>query len=112
MVTKKVIQDIYKNYSKPHTNREELQLPYFVKLLEKHHHLSFENDEIIFDDMDQFDPFRRILIRNLHAILEFTKMVAFVFPNHILFLGKDSPELRVHFKPEDEPKSFFKKIFG
>lgn len=112
MVTKDVIRDIYKNYSKPHTSLEDLRLPYFLKLLGKFHHLSQDGDEIVFEDMEPTSPFRRILVRNIHAILEFTKMVAFVFPNHILFLGKESPDLRIHFKPEEDNKSFFKKIFG
>lgn len=118
MITKDIIKDIYKEYNKPSTDPEELQLPHFLKVLEPHHKLKVEDDEIIFEDMNEFDPFRRILLRNLHAILDFNKHVAFVFPNHILFLGKRSPELHVHFKPDDEieepsgKKSFFKRLFS
>lgn len=119
MITKEVIRDIYKVYKKPNENLEELNIPYFLKLLAPHHKLKYDGDEFIFEDMDEFNPFRRILVRNVHAILEFTKMVAFVFPNHILFLGKRSPELSVHFKPEEEipqgsdsKKSFFSRLFG
>lgn len=119
MITKQVIKDIYKEYRYPNKDIEELRLPYFLKMLEPHHHFTFDGTELVFDDMEEFNPFRRILIRNLHAILEFNKMVAFVFPNHILFLGKRSPELSVHFKPEeettDEPerkRSIFSRLFG
>lgn len=118
MITKEVIRDIYKEYGKPSDNKEDLRIPHFLKLLEPHHHLSYDGDELVFEDMEEFNPFRRILVRNLHAILEFNKMVAFVFPNHILFLGKRSSELSVHFKPEGEQiaspekKSFFSRLFG
>lgn len=118
MVTKQVIQEIYKEYKKPVDNIEDLNLSYFLKLLAPHHKLKFEGDELIFEDMEEFNPFRRILVRNLNAILEFTKTVAFVLPNHILFLGKRSPELSVHFKPEEEimgnqkKKSFFSRLFS
>lgn len=117
MITKKVIKDIYKEYNKPNGNIEELRIPYYLKMLEPYHHLKYEDDELIFEDMDEFNPFRRILVRNLHAVLEFSKMVAFVFPNHILFLGKRSSELSAHFKPEDEAeeetrKSFLARLFG
>lgn len=118
MITKEVIKDIYKQYSKPNDNREELQIPYFLKMLESHHNLRYDGDELIFEDMEEFNPFRRILVKNLHAILEFNKLVAFVFPNHILFLGKRTPELHVHFKPEEETadkakkKSLFKRLFS
>ena len=117
MITKEVIKDIYTEYNKPNGNLEDLNLPYFLKLLEPHHKLKFDGDELIFEEMEEFDPFRRILVRNLYAILEFSKMVAFVFPNHILFMGKRSPELSIHLKPEEEDeqtkkKSFFARLFG
>lgn len=118
MITKEVIKDIYKQYSNPSSNPEDLNIPYFLKLLEPHHKLKYDGEELIFEDMEEFSPFRRILVRNLHAILEFSKMVAFVFPNQILFLGKRSPELSVHFKPDEEEevekkkKSFFSRLFG
>lgn len=119
MITKQIILDIYKEYRKPAENIEELNIPYFLKMLEPHHKLKYDGEEFIFEDMEEFNPFRRILVRNVHAILEFTKMVAFVFPNHILFLGKRSPELSVHFKPEEEvpsegtkKKSFFSRLFS
>lgn len=117
MITKQVIQDIYKEYKKPCENIEDLNIPYFLKLLEPYHNLKYDGDELVFEDMEEFSPFRRILVRNMHAILEFSKMVAFVFPNHILFLGKRSSELSVHFKPEEEPveskkKSFFSRLFS
>lgn len=118
MITKEVIKDIYKEYRKPIENIEDLRIPYFLRMLEPHHNLKFDGDELIFEDMEDFNPFRRILVRNLHVILEFNKMVAFVFPNHILFLGKRSPELSVHFKPEEEDvekpkkKSIFSRLFS
>ncbi|MCH5213616.1 MAG: hypothetical protein J1E97_00380 [Muribaculaceae bacterium] len=118
MITKEVIRDIYKEYAKPEENQENLQIDHFLNMLSAHHKLKMEGDELVFEDMEEFNPFRRILARNLHAILEFNKHVAFVFPNHILFLGKRSPELHVHFKPEpeaeEEPKkkSLFKRLFS
>ena len=118
MITKEVIKDIYKEYKHPAENIEELRLPHFLRILEPHHHLKLEGDELVFEDMEDFNPFRRILVRNLHAILEFNKMIAFVFPNHILFLGKRSPKLSVHFKPDDMheeaegKRSFFQRLFG
>ena len=118
MITKEVIKDIYKEYGKPAENIEDLQIPFFLKKLEKHHHLKFDGDELVFEDMEEFSPFRRILVRNLHAVLEFSKMIAFVFPNHILFLGKRSPELSVHFKPDDDSSNdkkkggFFSRLFS
>lgn len=111
MITDTVIKEIYKKFGKPHKNEEELQLDYFLKMLNENHAITRDGMEIIIEDLDEFNPFRRFLIRGINAILEFDKMVAFVFRNHILFLGKEDNQMRVHIKPE-KPKSFFGRIFG
>ena len=79
MITKEVIKDIYKEYRHPSDNPDELRIPYFLKKLENHHNLKYDGDELIFEDMEEFNPFRRILVKNLHAILEFNRMIAFVY---------------------------------
>ena len=113
MINQKVLDEIYKKYSKPPKNREELQLPYFLDMLSKHHHLkvSPDNEEIVIEDLEDFNPFKRFLIRRLTAILEFSRMVAFAFDNHIVLFQKDSPDMRIHFKPM-EKKGLFKRMFG
>lgn len=111
MITDNVIKEIYKKFGKPHKNEEELQLDYFLELLNENHAITRDGKEIIIEDLDEFNPFRRFLIRGINAVLEFDKMVAFVFRNHILFLGKEDNQMRVHIKPE-KPKSVFGRIFG
>ncbi len=111
MITDKVIKEIYKNYKKPCKNQQELQLPHFLDILKEHHNLSENNMEIIVNDLEEFNPFRRFLKRSIHAILEFDNIIAFVFRSHILFFSKDSNHIRVHMRP-DEPKSLFSRIFG
>ena len=111
MITEDVIKDIYRNYSKPIKNRDDLRLDYFLDLLKPIHKLHQENDEIIVGNLEEFSPFRRFLIRSLHAILEFDRNVAVVFRNHILFFGKEDEQLSVNFKPE-EKKSFFGRLFS
>lgn len=86
-------------------------------MLRAHHDIMIDDEdlskaEIILNDLEEANPFRRFLVRSLHAILEFDKMVAFVFRNHILFLGKKDKQLRVHFKPEASERSFLGRLFG
>ena len=111
MITDNVIKEIYKKFKKPPRNREELQLDYFIGLLQQNHAIKFDDMEVTIEDLEEFNPFRRFLIRGINAVLEFDKMVAIVFNNHILFLGKEDNQLRVHIKPE-KPKSFFDRILG
>lgn len=111
MITDEVIKEIYKKFKKPNKNADELNLDYFIDLLKSNHNLRFSDGEIIVDDLEEFSPFRRFLVRSLHAVLEFDKMVAFVFRSHILFFGKENNQLRVHIKPE-KPRSLFDRLFG
>ena len=110
MVDDKVIQEIYKRYSKPHKNVADLRLEYFLPMLGEHHSIENDGFEIVLNDVDEYNPFRRFLIRSLNAVLEFDKLIAFVFRTHILFLGKEDNQLHVHIKPE-KPQSLFQRLF-
>lgn len=111
MINDSVIQEIYKKFSKPHKNDEDLRLDYFIPMLTKNHGIENDGFEIVIKDLDEYDPFKRFLIRSINAVLEFDKMVAFVFRSHILFFSKEDNQLRVHIKPEKKP-SLFQRIFG
>lgn len=116
MISEQVIKEIYKTNPRPPKNPEDLRLNDVLPLLSEHHQLSVDNAdlskaEIIINNLEEANPFRRFLVRSLHAVLDFDKMVAFVFKNHILFLGKEDGQLRVHFKPEDD-RNIFSRIFG
>lgn len=111
MIDEKVIQEIYKKYRKPHKNAEDLRLDYFLPMLGEHHAIENDGFEIVLKDVDEYNPFRRFLIRSLNAVLEFDKLIAFVFKGHILFMGKEDNQLHVHIKPDKQP-SIFDRIFG
>ncbi|MCH5236222.1 MAG: hypothetical protein J1E95_00280 [Muribaculaceae bacterium] len=110
MITDSVIKEIYKKFSKPHKNQEDLRLDYFIPMLREHHAIENDGFEIVIKDLEEYNPFRRFLIRSLHAVIEFDKMIAFIFHNHILFFGKEDNQLRIHMKPVEKP-SLFERIF-
>lgn len=112
MVNQKVLNEIYKKYSKPPKDREDLQLDYFLELLSAHHNLrlSPDGEEIVIEDLDDFSPFKRFLVRRLTTILEFQRMVAFAFDDHIVLMHKDSSDMSIHFKPVKQ--GFFNRLFG
>ena len=112
MITDEVIKEIYKTYGKPHKHREDLRLEYFIDLLSEFHKLSVvDDDEIIVENLEEFNPFRRFLIRGLHGIIDFVTYVEFVFQGHILFFVKEEPSLQVHMRPEKK-RSIWDSIFG
>lgn len=111
MITSKVIDEIYKNFKKPPKHKSQLQLEHYIEQLAPHHLLSLSEDgeEIIIGDLDDFNPFKRFLVNRLTGIVEFDKTVAFAFDNHIIFLDKDTNEMRVHFK--SEKRSLLSRLF-
>jgi hypothetical protein len=109
MITNEVINEIYKKFGH-RNNSEDLRIGYYVELLSGNHTIIEADDEIVIEDLEECNPFRCFLKRSLNAILEFDKVVAFVFRNHILFIGKRDNQVRVHLK-QDRPQSFWKKIF-
>ncbi len=111
MITDQVLKEIYKKFTKPCKNPEKLQLDYFLDLLKDHHNLSSDDMEVVLEDLEEFNPFRRFLKRSIFTIIEFDRMVAFVFRTHTLFFGKDDTPLRVYIRPEKE-KSFLSRLFG
>lgn len=110
MINEAVIKEIYKRYGKK-KKKTDLRLDYFIDLLKEHHHIKHEGIEILLEDLEEFNPFRRFLERSLNAVLEFDKSVAFVFRSHILFASKTSPDIQIHMRLE-EPKSFLSRLFG
>lgn len=111
MITDEVVKEIYAKYKKSPKDPSELQLDYFIDLLAPHHKLQATNMEIIVTNLEEFNPFRRFLKRSLNAVLEFDKVVAFVFSNHIVFFSKTSSDMSVNFKPEKK-KGLFDRLFG
>lgn len=110
---------------KPPRHLEDLRLYDMVEELSPYHAISVDGEdlskaEVILEDLEETNPFRRFLVRGLHAILDIDNVIAFVFDNHILFLNKDSKGLRVHFnvgddsdaEVEDVKPGFFRRLFG
>lgn len=110
MINNDVIKEIYKKFGKPKKGRD-LRLPYFLELLQPVHSISDFEDRIIVEDLEEFNPFRMFLKRNINAILEFDKEIAFVFRSHILFFNRESKDIRIHIRLE-EKKSFLQRLFG
>jgi len=111
MINEDTIKEIYKKFRHPAKKVEDLRIPYFVDLLSEHNPINHNGKEIEIVKLEEFSPFKRFLVRSINAILEFDRMVAFVFKNHIIFLGKENDIMQIHLRPEKH-RNIFSKIFG
>ncbi|MCM1152730.1 MAG: hypothetical protein NC328_03645 [Muribaculum sp.] len=109
MVTEEVIKEIYKKYKKPPKDASELMLNQHLEVLKPFHSLSTDGFEVVLENLDDFNPFKRFLIRSIVAIIDLDDIIAFVFKDHIIFFGKNDTSMRVHFKPEE--KSMISRLF-
>ncbi|MBD5181092.1 MAG: hypothetical protein HDS23_00910 [Bacteroides sp.] len=123
MITDAVIQEIYKTHKKPPKDLNDLNLHEAIYELRGHHSMTLDSEdlsraEVIINDVEDFNPFRRFLVRGLYAILPFDRQIAFVFRSHILFLNKEDDGMNVHFRPsdededEDDDRGWFRKLLG
>ena len=102
MVTKQVIDKIYKLYKRPPASPDELNLGLlFTHALENHGIVIDENDLYI-GSVDPRSPFAAIPLRHIHEILEFETCLAIVLRNSMIFLNKHNSDVNVHLRM-DEP---------
>lgn len=111
MVTKAVIKELYKKFKEPPEDVGILNLSYFMELLKEHHPMRIDGGEIVVENVDEYSPFRRMLIKRLTGVMEFNKYVAFVMQEHILFFEKRGKGILLHLIPTKK-KSCIKKIFN
>lgn len=111
MVTKSVIKELYKKFNEPPDDISVLNLSYFIELLKEYHLMKIVGDEIVVENVDEYSPFRRMLIKRLTGVMEFNKYVAFVMQEHILFFEKRGKGILLHLIPMRK-KSRIKKIFN
>lgn len=112
MITDRVIKEIYKKFGNASVKPQSEKLNHYIDMLAPNHHLRICGDAVIFDDQEEFSPFRKFLLRSLNGIVEFDRLVAFVFRNHIMFLDKESDDMRVHFRPIEEKQNVFQRLFS
>ncbi|MDE5953703.1 MAG: hypothetical protein K2G72_03370 [Duncaniella sp.] len=101
MVTKQVIEKIYKLYKRPPASPDELNLGLlFTHALENHGIVIDENDLYI-GSVDPKSPFAAIPLRHIHEILEFETCLAIVLRNSMIFLNKHNSDVNVHLRMEE-----------
>lgn len=108
MITKEVIKEIYKKFSKRPSSIDELNMPPLFEAAHPSHGISIEDDKIYINSIPRNSIFHSIPIKNINAILEFESVVAIVLHSSIIFLSKTDNKNYVNFKPIE--MSFIDKL--
>ena len=115
MITKEVIQSIYKQYPKRAKNVDDLDFGLLFDSVGAIHDINvdFTTNRLIIGSLDQRSIFRSIPLHHIHAFVPFEEWVAIVLNASIIFLSKQSTDVQIHLKPHEVSLADrLKSIFG
>lgn len=98
MITKKVIESIYKQYRNKPESPYDLEIGLLFSAAMDKHCINIDGDNIIIGSISPGSPFHTIALDRIHAIIEFDRVIAIVLPASIVFLQKDSQAVNIHIK--------------
>ena len=96
MITKKVIEAVYKKYDKRPASPYDLNIGLLFSAEMDPHQINIDGENITIDSISPDSPFHSLALDRIHAIIEFDREVAIVLPSAIVFLHKDSPAVNIH----------------
>lgn len=114
MITRKVIQTLYKQYRKLPESPDFLDIPLLFDAANENHHITIDMDgpvdSLVIGSIEPESPFHRIALDKIHAIVPFEEWVAIVLHSSIIFLNKKSAKVSVNVRLEQP--SVFDKLSG
>lgn len=108
MVTKAVIDSIYRQYDKAPRNPEDLNLALLFDYAFENHGIIIDDNDLYITSIDPASPFACIPLNRIHQILEFSEVIAIVLPSAIIFLNKHTPDVNIHLK--EERRTFWDRL--
>lgn len=96
MITKQVIDAIYKKYKKRPKSIDALNIGLLFSPELENRKLHIDDTTLVFDSLPPTSPFHEIPLERVHAILDFEKHVAIVLHSSIIFIHKESDKIDVH----------------
>lgn len=106
MVTKKVIQQLYKQYKQPPKSADELDISLLFDYAAENHGIFIDEDNLYIGSVDPRSPFAEIPLSKICQIVEFERFIAIILHASIVFLGKEDSEVNIHVRmddPDDSP---------
>ncbi|MCM1162790.1 MAG: hypothetical protein NC339_00820 [Muribaculaceae bacterium] len=112
MVTKKVIQTLYKQFSKPPQSADELNIALLFDYALENHGIVIDEDNLYIGSIDQASPFATLRLDRINEIVEFENCIAIVLPSSIVFLNKDNSDVNIHLRLDEDTPSFWNRLKG
>lgn len=102
MITKEVINTLYKKYRKRPKSPDMLDIALLFDEVAAIHGITIDIDtnDIIINSIDSKSIFHRVSLDRVHAIVPFEEWVAIVLLSSIVFVNKRSTKVSIHIKPQ------------
>ena len=112
MISRKIIDSLYKRYNKPPKSIDMLNLVLLFDYAAEHHKVYIDPDteELIIPSVSPESPFHKIAIKRINAIVPFEEWVAIVLHSSIVFLNRLSPKVAVDLR--NVQPSFLDRLRG
>lgn len=98
MVTKKVIESLYRQYKRPPVSTDELNLGLLFDYALENHGITVDENNLCIGSVGPSSPFSTIPLRHINEIVEFENVLAIVLLNSIIFLNKNNSDVNVHLR--------------
>lgn len=100
MVTKKVIDTLYRQFSRPPQSVDELNVGLLFDCAVENHGIFLDENFLYIGSVEPSSPFSMIPLNRINAIVEFDSVIAIVLHSSIVFLDKESDDVNIHVKME------------
>lgn len=101
MITREIVDTLYKKYKKPPKSVDLLNLSLLFDYAATHHNIFInpETEELTIGSIDPTSPFHALPIKRINAIVPFEEWVAIVMPASIIFLNRKNSKAAIDIKP-------------
>lgn len=100
MVTKKVIDTIYRQFNHPPHSVDELNIALLFDYAAENHGIVIDENDLYIGSVDPKSPFAVLPLDRIHEILEFDDVIAIVLHSSIVFLNKHNSNVNIHIRME------------
>lgn len=101
MITKEVIQTLYKKYPRRAKSVDELDMAMLFETVGVMHNISvdIETNTLTIGSIEPKSIFHTIPLSHIHAFVPFEEWTAIVLHSSIIFLNRKKPTVQIHLKP-------------
>ena len=101
MISKKAIDNVYKQYCKLPESPDCLDIILLFEGIHPVHCVEIDGNNLIINSVDSSSPFHKLPLDRIYGIVDFEETVGIVMHSSIVFLGKRSGDVNVHIRPLD-----------